>query len=63
MESWTGQREEVKCNAVVRETPIDPTENSDVPLGYYALRHEGLAFIPLPQPFRRCRFGAGEGHM
>lgn len=56
-----GQREELKCNLVARETPIDPTGNSAVPSGISRLRHEGLAFIPLPQPTGRYVWGWGEG--
>ena len=47
-EGIMGEREELKCNLVARETSIDRTGNSAVPSGISRLRHEGLAFIPLP---------------
>lgn len=40
-----GEREELKCNLVVREILIDRIGNFVVFLGIFRLRYEGLVFI------------------
>lgn len=55
-------REELKCNAVARETPADPTRSSSVPSGLSccAARMSGLYMPPQPSGEVSMRSGGRE---
>lgn len=54
--------EELKCNAVAREIPADPTRNSSVPSGLSccAARESGLYVPPQPSGEAGMRSGGRE---